>query len=347
MKYTVKELAAKIDGQVIGDDKAVIEETRGLTQATAHSISFAVGEFLDHLAEVKTAGAVVVEKAVPEAAVTQIVVENAKAAFAQILELFHPPVAFPKGIHETAIIGKNVTMGKNVTVGPYCVIYDNAVIGDNVTLHAYVYVGHNVQIGDDSTLYAGAIVHQNCRLGKRVVLRAKAVIGGEGFGFATEHGEHTHIPQVGNVVLEDDVEVGSCSCIDSAMMGSTLVRRGTKIDNLVQLGHNVEIGEDCFLISQVGIAGSTKCGNHVIFAGQTGCAGHVEIGDNVTFAGKTGITGNVPSNTVYAGYPMRPHKEWLKLSAYETRLPDMAKTIRRLEKQVAALQAQLDKMADK
>ncbi len=148
-------------------------------------------------------------------------------------------------------------------------------------------------------------------------------------------------PQVGNVILEDDVEIGSCTTIDNATMGSTLVRRGTKIDNLVHLGHNVEIGEDCFLIAQVGIAGSTKCGNHVIFAGQTGCTGHITIGDNVQFAGKTGITGNVPSNSIMAGYPMRPHKEWLKLAAYENRLPDMVKTVKQLQKEIDALKAQL------
>ena len=138
------------------------------------------------------------------------------------------------------------------------------------------------------------------------------------------------------------MEVGSCSCIDNATMGSTLVRRGTKIDNLVHLGHNVEIGEDCFLIAQVGIAGSTKCGSHVIFAGQTGCTGHITIGDNVTFAGKTGIIGNVPSDGLYAGYPMRPHKEWLKIEAYQSRLPDMAKTVKKLEKEVARLKEQLE-----
>ena len=341
MKYTVEELAKAVQGRVVGDGSVVIEGTRSLDQADSKSVSFAVGEYCEYVPQVK-AGAVIVEKEVEGATMPQIVAPNAKAAFAHVLELFHPPVVFPTGIHETAIIGKNVTLGKNVTVGPYCIIYDNAVIGDNVTLHARVYVGHNTRIGDDSVLYTNAIVHENCVLGKRVVLRANAVIGGEGFGFATENGVHTHIPQVGNVVLEDDVEVGSCSCIDNATMGSTLVRRGTKIDNLVHLGHNVEIGEDCFIIAQVGIAGSTKCGNHVTFAGQTGCTGHITIGDNVTFAGKTGLTGNVPSNGVYAGYPMRPHKEWLKLAAYETRLPDMAKTVKQLQKEVARLTALVD-----
>lgn len=341
MKFSVEELAKIVEGTVLGDGSVSIEETRSLDQGATQAISFAIGEYREFVSQSK-AGAILVEEPIDGVTIPQIIVPNAKAAFAKLLETFHPPVVFPEGIHETAIIGQNVTIGKNVKIGPYCVVYDNAIIGDNVTIHAYVYIGHNVRIGEDSTIYAGSIVHENCVLGKRVILRAKAVIGGEGFGFATENGRHTHIPQVGNVILEDDVEVGSCSCIDNATMGSTLVRRGTKIDNLVHLGHNVEIGEDCFLIAQVGIAGSTKCGNHVIFAGQTGCTGHITIGDNVTFAGKTGITGNVPSNGLYAGYPMRPHREWLKLAAHETRLPDMAKQLKQLEKELAALKAKLD-----
>ena len=341
MKFSVEDLAKLVEGTVYGDGSISIEEARSLDQGAEHAISFAIGDYREFAKDSK-AGALLVDTKIEDCTIPQIVVSNAKAAFAKLLEVFHPPVVFPEGIHETAIIGKNVTIGKNVKVGPYCVIYDNAIIGDNVTLHAYVYVGHNVRIGESTTIYASSIVHENCILGKRVVLRANAVIGGEGFGFATENGKHTHIPQVGNVILEDDVEVGSCSCIDNATMGSTLVRRGTKIDNLVHLGHNVEIGEDCFLIAQVGIAGSTKCGNHVIFAGQTGCTGHITIGDNVTFAGKTGITGNVPSNGLYAGFPMRPHKEWLKLAAYESRLPDMVKQLKALEKEVAALQAKLE-----
>lgn len=341
MKYTVEELAGRVSGKVFGDGQVVIEETRSLEQSAPQAISFAIGDYCEFVGQSK-AGAVIVEAPIEGVTIPQIVVENAKVAFSEVLALFHPPVVLPRTIHETAIIGKNVTLGKNISVGPYCVICDNAVIGDNVTLHPYVYIGHNARIGEDTAIYAGAVVHENCILGKRVVLRAKAVIGGEGFGFATENGVHTHIPQVGNVVLEDDVEVGSCSTIDNATMGSTLVRRGTKIDNLVHLGHNVEIGEDCFLIAQVGIAGSTKCGNHVIFAGQTGCTGHITIGDNVTFAGKTGIVGNVPSNGTYAGYPMRPHREWLKLAAYESRLPEMAKTIKQLEKELAKLKEQLN-----
>lgn len=340
MEKTVLELAKLINGRIVGDDSIIVTEARSFDQAVPQSITFAVGDYVDHIGQCK-AGVIILEEEVPDAPMTQIIVDNAKAAFAPILQLFYPPVVVPREIHPTAIIGKNVTIGNNVAIGAYCVINDNAVIGDNVTIRPYVYIGHNTRIGKDSDIYAGAIVHENCILGERVVLRAKAVIGGEGFGFATENGVHTHIPQVGNVILEDDVEIGSCTTIDNATMGSTIVRKGTKIDNLVHLGHNVDIGENCFLIAQVGIAGSTKCGNNVIFAGQTGCTGHITIGNNVQFAGKTGITGNVPDNAIMAGYPMRPHKEWLKLSAYENRLPDMVKTVKQLQKEIDALKAQL------
>lgn len=340
MEKTVLELAQLIGGKVVGNESLVITETRGFEQAAPQSITFAIGEYVEHIGLCK-AGAVILEQEAPNAPMTQIIVDNAKVAFAQVLQLFHLPVVIPREIHPTAIIGENVKLGDNVAIGAYCVINDNAVIGDNVTIRPYVYIGHNTRVGNDCDIYTGAVVHENCILGNRVVLRAKAVIGGEGFGFATENGVHTHIPQVGNVILEDDVEIGSCTTIDNATMGSTLVRKGTKIDNLVHLGHNVEIGENCFLIAQVGIAGSTKCGNNVIFAGQTGCTGHITIGDNAKFAGKTGITGNVPADAVMAGYPMRPHKEWLKLSAYEHRLPEMVKTVKQLQKEIDALKAQL------
>ena len=340
MEKTVLELAQLIGGKVVGNESLVITETRGFEQAAPQSITFAIGEYVEHIGLCK-AGVVILEQEAPNAPMTQIIVDNAKVAFAQVLQLFHPPVVIPREIHPTAIIGENVKLGDNIAIGAYCVINDNAVIGDNVTIRPYVYIGHNTRVGNDCDIYTGAVVHENCILGNRVVLRAKAVIGGEGFGFATENGVHTHIPQVGNVILEDDVEIGSCTTIDNATMGSTLVRKGTKIDNLVHLGHNVEIGENCFLIAQVGIAGSTKCGNNVIFAGQTGCTGHITIGDNAKFAGKTGITGNVPADAVMAGYPMRPHKEWLKLSAYEHRLPEMVKTVKQLQKEIDALKAQL------
>lgn len=337
MKKTVQELAEFLGGTVIGNGDAVIEDVKGLAEAGRQDITFAVDPYTEYLPQVH-AGAVIVEKEVPAGDNTLVVVENPRLAFSQLLVLFHPRQSVASGIHPTAIIDDSAVIGENTAVMAYAVIGKHVKIGDNCTIYPSVFIGDNVTIGNDTTIYPGAVIHENCVLGQRDVIRAHAVIGGEGFGFATENGKHTRIPQIGNVEIGDDVEIGACTCIDNATLGSTKVARGTKVDNLVHLGHNVEIGEDCFIIAQTGIAGSTKAGNHVIFAGQTGCTGHITIGDNAVFAGKTGITGNIKGGQIYAGFPARPHMEWSRTQVYLKRLPEMAKTIKALEKKIAQLE---------
>lgn len=337
MKKTVQELAAFLGGMVIGNGDAVIEDVKGLAEAGRQDITFAVDPYTEYLPQVH-AGAVIVEKEVPAGDNTLVVVENPRLAFSQLLVLFHPRQSVASGIHPTAIIDDSAVIGEDTAVMAYAVIGKNVKIGDHCTIYPSVFIGDNVTIGSGTTIYPGAVIHENCVLGQRDVIRAHAVIGGEGFGFATENGKHTRIPQIGNVEIGDDVEIGACTCIDNATLGSTKVARGTKVDNLVHLGHNVEIGEDCFIIAQTGIAGSTKAGNHVIFAGQTGCTGHITIGDNAVFAGKTGITGNIKGGQVYAGFPARPHMEWSRTQVYLKHLPEMAKTIKALEKKIAELE---------
>lgn len=337
MKKTVQELAAFLGGTVIGNGDAVIEDVKGLAEAGRQDITFAVDPYTEYLPQVH-AGAVIVEKEVPAGDNTLVVVENPRLAFSQLLVLFHPRQSVASGIHATAIVDDSAVIGQNTAVMAYAVIGKNVKIGDNCTIYPSVFIGDNVTIGSNTTIYPGAVIHENCVLGQRDVIRAHAVIGGEGFGFATENGKHTRIPQIGNVEIGDDVEIGACTCIDNATLGSTKVARGTKVDNLVHLGHNVEIGEDCFIIAQTGIAGSTKAGNHVIFAGQTGCTGHITIGDNAVFAGKTGITGNIKGGQIYAGFPARPHMEWSRTQVYLKHLPEMAKTIKALEKKIAELE---------
>lgn len=337
MKKTVQELAEFLGGTVIGNGDAVIEDVKGLAEAGRQDITFAVDPYTEYLPQVH-AGAVIVEKEVPAGDNTLVVVENPRLAFSQLLVLFHPRQSVASGIHPTAIIDDSAVIGENTAVMAYAVIGKHVKIGDNCTIYPSVFIGDNVTIGNDTTIYPGVVIHENCVLGQRDVIRAHAVIGGEGFGFATENGKHTRIPQIGNVEIGDDVEIGACTCIDNATLGSTKVARGTKVDNLVHLGHNVEIGEDCFIIAQTGIAGSTKAGNHVIFAGQTGCTGHITIGDNAVFAGKTGITGNIKGGQIYAGFPARPHMEWSRTQVYLKRLPEMAKTIKTLEKKIAQLE---------
>ena len=322
MKKTVKELAQFLGGTVIGDENREISDVKGLAEAGSDDISFAVEPYTEYLPQVH-AGAVITEKEYPAGDNTLVLVENPRLAFSKLLELFHPRQSVKQGIHPTAVVD------------------ESANIGENTAVMAYAVIGKNVRIGAGSAnaaIYPGAVIMENTVMGDNAVIRAHAVIGGEGFGFATKDGKHTRIPQIGNVTIGDDVEIGACTTIDNGTLGSTKVGRGTKIDNLVHLGHNVEIGEDCFVIAQTGIAGSTKVGNHVIFAGQTGCTGHITIGDNVTFAGKSGIVGNVASNTVNAGFPARPHIEWSRTQVYIKKLPDLAKTVKALEKRIAELE---------
>lgn len=337
MKKTVKELAQFLGGTVIGDENREISDVKGLAEAGSDDISFAVEPCTEYLPQVH-AGAVITEKEYPAGNNTLVLVENPRLAFSKLLELFHPRQSVQKGIHSTAVVDESAKIGENTAVMAYAVIGKNVRIGAGSVVYPYVFIGDNVTVGANAAIYPGAVIMENTVMGDNAVIRAHAVIGGEGFGFATKDGKHTRIPQIGNVTIGDDVEIGACTTIDNGTLGSTKVGRGTKIDNLVHLGHNVEIGEDCFVIAQTGIAGSTKVGNHVIFAGQTGCTGHITIGDNVTFAGKSGIVGNVASNTVNAGFPARPHIEWSRTQVYIKKLPDLAKTVKALEKRIAELE---------
>lgn len=337
MKKTVKELAQFLGGTVIGDENREISDVKGLAEAGSDDISFAVEPYTEYLPQVH-AGAVITEKEYPAGNNTLVLVENPRLAFSKLLELFHPRQSVEQGIHSTAVIDESAKIGENTAVMAYAVIGKNVNIGAGSVIYPYVFIGDNVTIGANAAIYPGAVIMENTVMGDNAVIRAHAVIGGEGFGFATKDGRHTRIPQIGNVTIGDDVEIGACTTIDNGTLGSTKVGRGTKIDNLVHLGHNVEIGEDCFVIAQTGIAGSTKVGNHVTFAGQTGCTGHITIGDNVTFAGKSGIVGNVASNTINAGFPARPHIEWSRTQVYIKKLPDLAKTVKALEKRIAELE---------
>lgn len=337
MKKTVKELAQFLGGTVIGDENREISDVKGLAEAGSDDISFAVEPYTEYLPQVH-AGAVITEKEYPAGNNTLVLVENPRLAFSKLLELFHPRQSVQKGIHSTAVVDESAKIGENTAVMAYAVIGKNVNIGAGSVIYPYVFIGDNVTIGVNAAIYPGAVIMENTVMGDNAVIRAHAVIGGEGFGFATKDGRHTRIPQIGNVTIGDDVEIGACTTIDNGTLGSTKVGRGTKIDNLVHLGHNVEIGEDCFVIAQTGIAGSTKVGNHVTFAGQTGCTGHITIGDNVTFAGKSGIVGNVASNTINAGFPARPHIEWSRTQVYIKKLPDLAKTVKALEKRIAELE---------
>ena len=222
---------------------------------------------------------------------------------------------------------------------PFAYIDEGAEIGDGTVIYPHVYVGRNVKVGAGCLFYPSSTIREGCVLGNKVVLQSGAVIGGDGFGYITDKktGKHSFVLQAGNVVLEDEVEIGSNSCIDRATAGSTVVGAGTKIDNLVHLGHNDVLGKNCLVVAHVGISGSVTAGDNCVFAGQVGTVGHITIGNNCQFAGRTGITHNIPDNSVCAGFPAQPYKEWLKQEASLRKVGDLLKKVKELEKALAEL----------
>ena len=267
-------------------------------------------------------------------------VKNPRLAFARVLELFYVAPYRPLGISDKAVLGRNVVIGADPSIHPYAVIADDARIGDRVSIYPGVYVGRGSVVDDDSVIYANVSIREGVRIGKRVIVHSGAVIGSDGFGFVTDGGKHHKIPQVGGVVIEDDVEIGANSAIDRATLGNTIVRKGTKIDNLVQVAHNVVVGEHCLLAGQVGIGGSCSIGNYVILAGRVGLADHVTIGDRVIVAAGSGIVKDIPPGEVVGGYYTMPLKDWLKVQAVLPKLPE-------LKKQVSALEKELEKLKGK
>lgn len=331
------EIADLVNGTVLGDREISITGVSGMEDAGDGELTFAVPPHIEQ-AGLSSAAAVILPDTVTEFVKPAIRVANPRVAFTRLLEMFNPPPAIVRGVHPTAVIGKNVKLGKSVAVMPYVVIADKAVIGENTVLYPHTYIGENVHIGQDTCIYPNVTVRENCRIGDRVMVHSGAVIGSDGFGFVTQNGIHHKVPQVGNVVIEDDVEIGANVAIDRATTSSTVVKRGTKIDNLVHLAHNVVIGEDCFLVAQTGIAGSAKIGNHVTFAGQCGSAGHLTVGDNCVFAARSAPISDIPAGSFYAGFPARPHKEWLRAEASMYKVPDLIKKVRDLEKRLAKIE---------
>lgn len=339
MEKSVQELAEFLHGTIENDNPELkITGVNGLVEAGSQDISFAVPPHVEHC-HLSKAGVMVLSHEDPELDGRPVIrVENPRAAFAALLELFRAPEEVERVISELAYVSHEAKVGKNVAIEPFAVIEAGAEIGDGSIIHPHAYVGKRVKIGQDCILYPNVTIREDCVLGNRVILQAGAVIGGDGFGYITQNGKHTKVLQTGNVVLEDDVEIGNNTCIDRATVDSTIVRKGTKIDNLVHLGHNDVIGENCLIVAHVGISGSVTVGNNVTFAGQVGTVGHISIGDNCLFGGRTGITNDVPSNSKMAGFPAMPFKDWLRQEANIRKIGDIMKRMKELEKELKKLQ---------
>jgi len=340
MQKTLKEVASLIDGEIVGDENIVVTGICGIKEAKEGDLTFIANSRYLPLMGHTRASAIITSRDIKTAAKTIIRTENPSLAFAKMVSLLAPnEVRRPKGIHPTAIIGDKVKIGKNVAIDPYVVIEDNVEIKDNTVLYAGVYVGHHTKIGKNCVIYPYVIIRERVIVGDRVVIHGGTVIGSDGFGFSTVQGVHHRIPQIGTVIIEDDVEIGANVTIDRARFDKTIIKKGTKIDNLVQIAHNVSIGENSIIVAQSGISGSATIGKNVTIAGQSGVIGHITIGDNVVVAAQSGVTKSIPSNTCVSGYPAKPHVLAKKIHAFTQNLPELFKKVKQLEEEVERLKS--------
>lgn len=308
-----------------------ISGVSGIERAVPGQLTFLHNPKYAAAAKTTRASAVIVDEKFPAISTGMLRTNNPHFAWAKAVELFHQPPRYAPGIHPTAIIHPTAKVGKNAHLGAYVVIDEDVVIGDNAVLLAHVTIYRGARIGKNFFAHTHAVVRESCRLGDNVVLQNAVVVGCDGFGFAKDDsGRWYKIVQSGNVVIGDDVEIQAGSCIDRASIGQTSIARGTKVDNLVQVGHACTVGEDTLLCAQVGLAGSTEIGKNVILAGQVGVAGHCKIGDGAIATAQSGIPNDVPANTMVSGYPAIENKLWLRCCAVFNKLPELAKAVRKL-----------------
>jgi UDP-3-O-[3-hydroxymyristoyl] glucosamine N-acyltransferase len=334
----LKELADLLGAELDGPGELDISGAAGVRDATEGQLTFIADDA--HLRELEhsRASAVLVPEKAKTAGRPCLRVKNPRLAFARVLGLFYVPPYRASGVSDRAVVGKEVDIGADPSVHACVVLGDGARLGDRVTLHPGVSVGKGATIGDDTVVHPNACIGDGVTVGRRVVIHAGTVLGSDGFGFTTDGGVHYKIPQVGVVIVEDDVEIGANCAIDRATLGATTVRKGTKIDNLVHVAHNVTIGEYCLIAGQVGIAGSCTLGSHVVLGGQVGIADHVSMGDGAMAGGGTAVTRDVAAGQVVAGYYAMPMREWLKVQAMLPRLPEFRKQLSEITKRLEALQ---------
>jgi len=337
----LQQLAELVGGEVIGDPNIEISRVAPIDQAQQGNITFVANpKYLSQLATCQ-ASAVIVSPETEVHGPSLIVCKNPYLAFAKILTFLQVPKLPVKGVLAGASVAESAEVDAAATIYPGCVVGERVKIGAGTTLYPGVVVYADVSIGENCILHGNSIVREGCQLHNGVILQPAAVIGSDGFGFAPDGSSYYKIPQVGIVVLEDDVEIGACSCVDRAALGVTIIRRGTKLDNLVQIGHNVDLGEDCIMVSQSGIAGSTRVGTHCTFGGQSAAAGHLKVGDNVMIGARGGASSNVEANQILSGVPLMPHKQWLRATMSLPKLPEMRKEMQKMKKRLEELETLL------
>lgn len=334
----LEEISRAIGGSVIGSSDATVSGVSSLAEAGPTDLGYVASDRYIKAALESRAAAFVVGRDIPELSRPQILVQNPAYAFARIAATFFVSPVQSRGIAEQIARGEGVEIGPQASIWPFVTLGDRCHIGARVTLYPGVFIGDDATIGDDTVLYPNVTVREGCRIGSRVIIHSGTVIGSDGFGYVQHEGRHHKIPQLGIVCIEDDVELGANVTVDRATFGRTVIKRGTKVDNLVQVAHNVSIGEHSILVAQVGIAGSTRLGHHVIVGGQAGLADHLEIGDQVMIAARSGVNRSLTGNQIVSGAPVMPHEVAMKAMAVIPRLPELRRQLRDLEQRMLDLE---------
>ncbi len=346
MEFTAKQIAAYIQGTIVGDENATVHTFAKIEEGMPGALSFLSNPKYTHYIYNTQSSIVLVNKDFePEQAVTAtlIKVDNAYESLAKLMTLYEQSQPKRTGIDPLAYVAPTAKIGKDVYLAPFACVGDHAEIGDGTELHPHATVGRNAKVGSHCILYTHANVYHDCRVGNNCILHAGSVVGADGFGFAPSAAGYEKIPQIGIAILEDDVEIGANTCIDRATMGATIIRKGVKLDNLIQVAHNVEIGSHTVIASQTGIAGSAKIGEWCMLGGQVGVAGHIKVGNRVSVGAQSGIPGNVKDGTTLMGYPAIDPKQFARSAAVYKKLPEMYSELNRLQKEVEELKKQLNK----
>jgi UDP-3-O-[3-hydroxymyristoyl] glucosamine N-acyltransferase len=333
--FTAADIARHLDGEVLGDDSIVLTGFAAAEACKPGDLTFAENEAYFLRAEASAASAILVGDGFTSARKVLIRVPNPRIACARVLPLFFPPPRFAPGIHPSSVIATSAHIDSTAHIGPHCAIGERTRIGPRVILEGGNHVGEDCGLGQDTHLFPRVTLYERTQLGDRVAIHAGTVIGSDGFGYVLHQGVHVKVPQIGNVIIHDDVEIGANVTVDRGALGSTIIGRGSKVDNLVQIAHNVVVGEHCIIISQVGIAGSTKLGNYVTLAGQAGIAGHLNIGHQATVVAQAGVMNHIPDGDKWMGSPAQADWQMKRIYIAMQRLPELLRRVTELEKKSA------------
>ena len=343
MEFSAKEIAQFLGGKVIGDENVKVSNLSKIEEGKAGTLTILANpKYTPHIYTTQASIVLVNKGFTPEGEIkaTLIEVEDAYACLAMLLNMVNAARPEKKGIEEGAHVAASATLSDSIYIGAFAYIGEHAVLGEGCKIYPQAYVGDNVKIGNNTTIYPGVKIYHDCVIGNNCIIHAGAVIGADGFGFAPHDGKYVKIAQIGNVVIEDNVEIGANTTIDRATMGSTVIHEGVKLDNLIQVAHNVEIGESTVMAAQCGIAGSTKIGSHCMMGGQVGVAGHITVGDHVNVGAQTGIPNHIDPNNTLLGTPAMPAREFARVSVLMRKLPELSQTIRELQKEIKSLKQQ-------